>query len=86
MQETKLDLVVQIVPNPPVTAEDLEEDENIDPTVLEELDYDAIKVLIARHDSWPDRRLQRHVNELAAIEAKRVIVELHNKELEDLQV
>ena len=62
-----------------------EDEDDPNPTVPEELGYDELKSLIAKHDHWLDKRLKRHCNDVAAVEAKKVIVEQHTIELNELQ-
>ena len=47
-----------------------EEDQRLDPTIPEDLDYEGVRNLLVKFERVAQRRTKRHLNELAAVEAK----------------
>ena len=65
--------------------QDMGDTDPVDPTLLEELDYEAIKKALWRYEHALDRRAKRRANELSAVEAKQVVTVEHSSALQSLQ-
>ena len=55
------------------------------PTLHEDMDYEAIRNMILKYDRALERRVKRHSNETAAVETQRLIVDDHVATLSLLQ-
>ena len=63
----------------------VDEDQGLDPTIPEDLDYDGVRRSLVKCERVLERRSKRHLNELASVEAKQQMIVTHQAELAVLQ-